>query len=150
MLPPLPFSMRCEGGTNNKNPLDRSSEWGTLLTKIKAVRGKESRLPRHCEVGLFAVSPISSECRFMICRKREKRSRASVELWERTQKPCMVQALPRVHSRRNRSIPFASCTWLSTDLPTRYIRNDPHWFLGPIRKLVRTVCCRSGRSRSCD
>src|SRR5271165_926711 len=126
MLPPPPFSTRCEEETDSKKPLDRSSEWGTLLTRIKAVRGTESRLPRHCEAGLFAVSPTSSECSFMICRRREKRSRASVELWERTQKPCMVRALPRVHSRKNRSINFASCTWLSTDLPTRYIRNDQH------------------------
>src|SRR5271157_1643797 len=126
MLPPLRFSMRCEGGTSNKNPLDRSSEWGTLLTKTKAVRGKESQLPRSCGVGLFAVSPTSSECNFMICLKREKRSRASVELWERAQKPCLVRALPRVRSRKNRSINFASCTWLSMDLPTRYIRNDQH------------------------
>src|SRR5271165_1157420 len=126
MLPPLPFSMRCEGGTNSKSLLDRSSGWGTLLTKIKAARETESQLPRHCGAGLFAVSLTSSECRFMICLKREKRSRASVELWERAQKPCMVRALLRAHSRENRSTSFASCTWLYTDLPTRYIRNDRH------------------------
>src|SRR5271157_3596145 len=126
MRPPPLFSMRCEGGTNRKNPLDRSSGLGTLLTRIKAARETKSQLPRHCEAGLFAVSPTSSECRFMICLKREKKSRASVELWERAQKPCMVRALPRVHSRKNRSISFASCTWLSMDLPTRYIRNDQH------------------------
>src|SRR5271157_3239086 len=118
--------MRCEGGTNSKNPLDRSSGLGTLLTKIKAVRGTESRLPRHCEAGLFAVSLTSSECRFMICRRREKRSRASVELWERAQKPCLVRALLRAHSRKNRSTSFACCIWPSTDLPTRYIRSDQH------------------------
>src|SRR5271157_135350 len=126
MLPRPPFSIRCEEGTNTKNPLDRSSEWGTLLTKIKAARGTESRLPRRCGVGLFAVLPISSECRFMICLKREKRSRASVELWERAQKLCLVRALLRAHSRKNRSTSFASCTWLYMDLPTRYIRNDRH------------------------
>src|SRR5271166_6165849 len=126
MLPPPPFSMRCEEGTNSKNPLDRSSGLGTLLTRIKAARGRESQLPRHCAVGLFAVSPISSECRFMICLKRGKRSRASVELLERAQKLCLVRALPRVHSRKNRSTSFASCTWLYMDLPTRYIRNDQH------------------------
>src|SRR5271165_1056902 len=126
MRPPPPFSMRCEGGANSRNRLDRSSGLGTLLTKIKAARETESQLPRHCGAGLFAVSPTSWECSFMICLKHEKRSRASVELWERTQKPCMVRALPRVHSRKNRSISFASCTWLSTDLPTRYIRNDQH------------------------
>src|SRR5271165_3719480 len=126
MLPRLPCSMRCEGGTNSKSLLDRSSEWGTLLTKIKAVRETESRLPRHCGAGLFAVSLTSSECRFMICRRRGKKSRASVELWERAQKLCLVRALPRVHSRKNRSISFASCTWLSMDLPTPYIRNDQH------------------------
>src|SRR5271157_1738898 len=124
MLPPLPFSMRCEEGTNNKNPLDRSSEWGTLLTTIKAVRGKESQLPKHCGVGSFAVSPTSSVCRFMICLKREQRSRASVELWERTQKPCLAQALLRVHSRRNRCMSFASCIWPSTDLLTRNSPSD--------------------------
>src|SRR5271157_3684110 len=102
MLPPLPFSMRSGGGTDSENPLDRSSEWGTLLTKIKAVRGKESRFPRYCGVDLLAVSPTSSECRFMICLKREKRLRASVELWERAQKPCLVRALRRVRSRKNR------------------------------------------------
>src|SRR5271157_4535832 len=126
MLPPPRFSMRCEGRTNSKSPLDRSSDWGTLLTKIKAVRGTESRLPRHCGAGLFAVSPTSWECSFMICRRRGERSRASVELLERTQKHCLVQALLRAHSRKNRSISFASCTWQSMDLPTRYIRNDRH------------------------
>ena len=86
-LPP-PFSMRCEGETNSNKPLDHSSEWVTLLTKIKAVRGTESRLPRQLRAGSFAVSPISSECRFTTCRRREKKSRTSVELWERTPKPC--------------------------------------------------------------
>src|SRR5271165_1109121 len=124
MRPPPLFSMRCEGETNSKNPLDRSSGLGTLLTKIKAARETESRLPRHCGAGLFAVSPTSSECRFMICRRRGKKSRASVELWERAQKLCLVRALLRAHSRENRSTNFASCTWLSTDLPTRHIRND--------------------------
>src|ERR1039458_9285046 len=126
MHPPPRFSMRYEGGTNSKSLLDRSSEWRTLLTKIKAVRGTESRLPRHCGAGLFAVSLTSSECRFMICLKREKRSRASVELSERAQKLCLVRALQRAHSRENRSTNFASCTWLSMDLPTRYIRSDQH------------------------
>src|ERR1035438_1958265 len=126
MHPPPRFSMRYEGGTNSKSLLDRSSEWGTLLTKIKAVRGTESPLPRHCGAGLFAVSLTSSGCRFTICLKREKRSRASVELWERAQKLCLVRALLRAHSRKNRSTSFASCTWLSMDLPTRYIRNDQH------------------------
>src|SRR5271157_1755601 len=126
MLPPPPFLMRCEGGPNTQNPLDRSSGLGTLLTKIKAARETKSQLPRHCGAGLFAVSLTSSECRFMICLKREKRSRASVELWERAQKLCLAQALLRAHSRKNRSISFASCTWLSMDLPTRYIRNDQH------------------------
>src|SRR5271157_2032470 len=126
ILPPPRFSMRCEGGTRSTIPLDRSLEWVMLLTKTKAVRETESQLPRHCGAGLFAVSLTSSECRFMICLKREKRSRASVELWERTQKPCMVRALLRAHSRENRSTSFASCTWLSMDLPTRYIRNDQH------------------------
>src|SRR5271166_6049753 len=102
MLPPPPYSMRCEGGTDSKSPLDHSLEWGTLLTKTKAVRGIESRLLRHCGVGLFAASPTSSECRFMICLKREKRSRASVELWERAQKPCLVPALLKAHSRKSR------------------------------------------------
>src|SRR5271165_892967 len=148
MLPPPPFSTRCEGGTDSKSLLDHSLEWGTLLTKIKAVRGTESRLPRHCGAGLFAVSPTSSECRFMICHRRGKKSRASVELWERAQKLCLVRALLRAHSRKNRSTSFASCTWLSMDLPTRYIRNDQHWSLGLIRRRVRTVCCRSGKSRS--
>src|SRR5208283_1644140 len=106
MRPPPPFSMRCEGGTDSKSPLDHSLEWGTLLTKIKAARETESQRPRHCGAGLFAVSPTSSECRFMICLKREKRSRASVELSERAQKLCLVRALLRVHSRRNRSISF--------------------------------------------
>src|SRR5271166_446944 len=126
MRPPPRFSMRCEEETDSKRPLDRSLEWVMLLTKTKAVRGIESRLPRHCGVGLFAASPTSSECRFMICLKREKRSRASVELWERAQKLCLVRALQRAHSRENRSTNFASCTWLSMDLPTRYIRNDQH------------------------
>ena len=66
----------------------------------------------------------------MICLKREKRSRASVELWERTQKLCLVQALLRVHSRKNRSISFASCIWLSTDLPTRNIPERSALVLG--------------------
>jgi hypothetical protein len=35
-------------------------------------------------------------------KEREKRSRTSVKLWERTQKPCLVQAPLRVHSRKNR------------------------------------------------
>src|ERR1035441_8246439 len=108
MHPPPRFSMRYEGGTNSKSLLDRSSEWGTLLTKIKAVRGTESPLPRHCGAGLFAVSLTSSGCRFTICLKREKRSRASVELWERAQKLCLVRALLRAHSRENRSTSFAS------------------------------------------
>src|SRR5271157_2001493 len=124
MRPPPPFSMRCEGGTNSKSLLDHSSEWGTLLTKIKAARETESRLPRHCGVGLFAASPISSECRFMTCLKREKRSRTSVKLWERTQKPCLAQALLRVHSRKNRCMSFASCIWPSTDLLTRNSPSD--------------------------
>src|SRR5271165_189102 len=98
--------MRYEGGTKSKNRLDRSSEWGTLLTKIKAARETESQLPRHCGVGLFAVSPTSSECRFMICRRRGKKSRASEELWERAQKLCLVRALLRAHSRENRSTSF--------------------------------------------
>src|ERR1035441_6788633 len=127
MHPPPRFSMRYEGGTNSKSLLDRSSEWGTLLTKIKAVRGTESPLPRHCGAGLFgrgtesplprhcgaglfAVSLTSSGCRFTICLKREKRSRASVELWERAQKLCLVRALLRAHSRENHSTNFASCT----------------------------------------
>ena len=101
-----------------------------LLTTIKVAPGKESWLLRHCGVGLFAVSLISSECRFMICRRREKRSRASVELWERTQKPCLVQALLRVHSRKNRSISFACCIWLSTDSPTRNIPERSALVLG--------------------
>ena len=98
--------MRCAGGTSSKKPLDRFSEWATLLTTIKVAPGKESWLLRHCGVGSFAVSLISSECPFMTCRRHEKRSRASVELWERTQKPCLVQALLRVHSRKNRSNEF--------------------------------------------
>ena len=61
----------------------------------------------------------------MICLKREKRSRASVELWERAQKLCLVRALLRAHSRENRSTSFASCTWLSMDLPTRGISHMP-------------------------
>src|ERR1035437_1396504 len=99
MLPRPPFLMRCAGGTSSKKPLDRFSEWATLLTTIKVAPGKESWLLRHCEVGSFAVSLISLECPFMTCRRHEKRSRALVELWERTQKPCLVQALLRVHSR---------------------------------------------------
>ena len=79
---------------------------GRCLRKSRRRRETESRLPRHCGAGLFAVSPTSSECRFMICRRREKRSRASVELWERAQKLCLVRALLRVHSRKNRSISF--------------------------------------------
>src|SRR5271166_6408822 len=126
MRPPPPFSMRFEGEIDSKSRLDHSLEWGTLLTRIKAARETESRLPRHCGVGLFAVSPTSSECNFMICHRRGKKSRASVELWERAQKLCLVRALLRAHSRENRSTSFASCTWLSTDLPTRYIRNDRH------------------------
>src|ERR1035438_1566375 len=97
MPPPPLFSIRCAGDTNNKKPLDRFSEWATLLTTIKVAPGKESRLLRHCGVGLFAVSLISSECRFMTCRRHEKRSRALVELWERTPKPCSVQELLRGH-----------------------------------------------------
>src|ERR1017187_8869162 len=124
MRRPPPFSMRCEGGTDSKSPLDHSLEWGTLLTKIKAARETESRLPRHCGAGLFAVSPTSSECRFMICRRRGKKSKASVELWERAQKLCLVRALLRAHSRENRSIDFVSCIWLSTGLPTHNTRND--------------------------
>ena len=77
-----------------------------MHTRIKVAPGKESRFPRPCEVGLFAVSLISSECRFMICPRREKRSKASVKLWERTQKPCLVRARPRRHSRKNRLIEF--------------------------------------------
>src|ERR1019366_5523643 len=150
MPPPLLFSMRCAGGTNNKKPDDRFSEWATLLTTIKVARGKKSQLLRHGGVGLFAASLISSECPFMTCRRREKRSRASVELWERTQKPCLVQTLPRVHSRKNRLICFASCIWLSMDLPIRRIPSDQPWFSGPIRKLVKTVFCRCEKSRSCD
>src|ERR1035441_1771307 len=88
MLLRPPFLMRCAGGTSSKKPLDRFSEWVTLLTTIKVAPGEESRLLRHCGVGSFAVSLISSECPFMTCRRHEKRSRASVELWERTQKPC--------------------------------------------------------------
>src|SRR5664280_2386864 len=110
MLRLPPFSMHCEGQTN-KEPLDRFSEWATLLTTIKVAPGRESWLLRHCGVGSFAVSLISSECPSMTCRRHEKRSRALVELWERTQKPCLVQALLRVHSRKNRLISFACCIW---------------------------------------
>src|ERR1039458_4548034 len=92
MPPPLLFSMRCAGGTNNKKPDDRFSEWATLLTTIEVPPEKKSQLLKHCGLGLFADSLISSECPFMTCRRREKRSRASVELWERTQKPCLVRS----------------------------------------------------------
>src|SRR5271166_2653441 len=102
MRPPPQFLMPCEEGTSSKNPLDRSSGLGTLLTKIKAARGRESQLPRHCAVGLFAALPILLECRFTTCRRREKKSKASVELWERTPKRCWARARLRADSRKNR------------------------------------------------
>ena len=111
--------MRCEGGTDSKNPLDHSSEWGTLLTKIKAVRGTESRLPRRCGAGLFAVSPTSSECRFMICLSREKRSKASVELWEGRRNSVWCERYREcIQERTAQSVsrPALGCPWIADPL----------------------------------
>ncbi len=45
---------------------------------------------------------------------------------ERAQKPCLEYGLPRVHSRKNRSMSFGCCIWLSTDSPIRNTPSDQH------------------------